>query len=77
MTPVRNLTLPEIEKILTKYPKARRIAVENFLFSVGANGNESNATANLKLDTRLYNWKADTVKAISEGIRLATKASHG
>jgi len=32
---------------------------------------ESNARGNLQLDTRLYQWNAQTVKAIQDGIDLA------
>lgn len=51
-----------IEEALEKYPKAKRIAVENFVMSAW-NGPESNRY-NLFGDTILYNWNNDTVRAI-------------
>jgi len=70
---MRNLTIPEIDKILEKHPQAKRIAVENFLITVTNCGSESNARKNLKLDTKLYRWNTQTVKAIKVGIEIAKK----
>ena len=51
-----------IEKALTKFPKAKRIAVENF--SMGCSQMDTSTELNLAYDTRLYKWNAHTVNAI-------------
>lgn len=56
----RKLTDEELDELASR-PGARRIAVENFLFS------------NLQLDTGLYHWNAATVCAIREGLSRAFK----
>lgn len=70
---MRNLTSKEIETLLVRFKKAKRIAVENFLMTVANNGNAMNAFANEEMDARLYNWNADTRKAIQRGIQLSYK----
>lgn len=52
-----------IEKALTKFPKARRIAVENF--TSGYDSFDMAARINLEADTRCYKWNVHTVNAIS------------
>lgn len=66
--PLRKLTLAEIERFASR-KNVRRIAVENFLMSMGAD--DYVATQNVYLDAGLYHWNADTVRAIREGIMLA------
>lgn len=66
---MRKLTLKEIEGFALR-EGVRRIAVENFLMSMGSD--ELSALGNLGLDTQLYNWNAETVRAIKDGIRLAS-----
>jgi hypothetical protein len=51
-----------LTKAFTKFPKARKIAVENFTF--GCDKMDMATAMNLEMDTRLYNWNSDTVKAI-------------
>ena len=53
----------KIEKALAKYPKAKRIAVENFT-SGGAGTWDMAAAMNLEADRACYNWNAQTVNAI-------------
>jgi len=51
----------------------RRIAVENFLGTVGSNPNAYAATQNLYQDARDYKWNAATQTAIRRGIELHFK----
>ena len=67
---MRELNKEEITKLANR-KGVRKIAVENFLMSMGNDANI--AYANLSLDTRLYNWNSATVKAILKGINLASK----
>jgi len=66
---MRQLTCEEIEKF-SKRPRVRRIAVENFLYTVTNNPNVFDAYMNLDMDARLYRWNRETIKAIKDGIRL-------
>ena len=66
---MRELTLKEVENFASK-PKVRRIAVENFLYTVTNNPNVFGAYMNLDMDARLYRWNRETIKAIKDGIRL-------
>ena len=56
-----------IEKALKKCPKAKRIPVQNFVWTAPddkmANG------MNLTEDAKSYKWNADTVKAIRLALR--------
>jgi len=67
---MRNLTLQEIE-LLISHPGRKRMAVENFLMSMGTNN--LIAKANLELDAKLYKWNSATIHAIRAGIKLASK----
>jgi len=51
-----------IAKSLTKFPKAKRIAVENF--TMGYNHLSMEASMNLEADTACYKWNSHTVNAI-------------
>jgi hypothetical protein len=51
-----------IEKALKKFPKARRVAVENF--TSGYDSFDMAAQMNLDADIRCYKWNAHTVNAI-------------
>ena len=51
-----------IETALRKFPKAKRIAVENFTMS--ADKMDMATSRNLVDDTRSYKWNAHTVNAI-------------
>ncbi len=53
-----------IETALKKYPKAKRIAVENFVMS--APSQPSVNIWNLQYDKELYNWNIDTFRAIED-----------
>jgi len=66
---MRRLDIEEIEKLASK-ENVRRIAVENFLMSMG--GDNKIAILNLKLDAFSYGWNRQTVKAIEDGIVLAS-----
>jgi hypothetical protein len=56
-----------VNKALAKCPKAKKIAVENFVWSAPddkmANG------MNLVEDAKSYKWNSDTVKAIRLALR--------
>lgn len=67
---MRKLSLVEIKKFASR-KGVRRIAVENFLMSMGSN--YMNANLNLEIDVRLYKWNKRTIKAINDGISLACK----
>lgn len=65
---MRKLSLEEIERFASR-SGVKRIAVENFLMSMGSDS--YNATNNMYLDAGLYQWNGKTVKAIQDGIQLA------
>lgn len=65
---MRKLTLQEIEQFASR-PGVKRIAVENFLLSMGNNRKDN--IANLFLDAGLYKWRKETIQAITDGIHLA------
>jgi hypothetical protein len=58
-----------IQKTLEKHPKARRIAVENFLMS-SLGYDYDNQIKNLYLDATLYRWNTQTVNAIRQGLNV-------
>jgi hypothetical protein len=60
-----------IESALRKYPKAKRIAVENFVTSA-PNDPIANAV-NLGDDTRSYKWNSDTYLAIKYCLKKLDK----
>jgi len=51
-----------IDKALAKFPKAKKIAVENF--TMGYDTMSMEAYLNLEMDTRMYKWNTHTVNAI-------------
>lgn len=55
-----NTTL--IDQAIKKYPKAKRIAVENF--TMGYDNLSMEASMNLSADTACYKWNSHTVNAI-------------
>jgi hypothetical protein len=57
----------KIEALLKKYPKAKQIAVENFLMSL--TGDKMADGMNLSADAKSYGWNTQTIQAIREGIR--------
>jgi len=67
---MRKLSLVEIEGFASR-SKVKRIAVENFLMSMGEDVGV--AFGNLEFDTKLYHWNRKTVNAIGDGIVLASR----
>ena len=53
----------KIEAAMAKYPKAKRIAVENFT-SFGTGKWDMAASMNLEADRVAYGWNSQTVAAI-------------
>lgn len=54
----------KIDLAITKYPKARRVAIENFTMGKEGKGLSMADCLNLEYDAKCYGWKPDTVKAI-------------
>jgi hypothetical protein len=67
---MRQLTKEEISKLASR-KGVRKVAVENFLATMGTD--QRVATSNLWLDRDSYNWNSATVEAILKGIELASK----
>lgn len=65
------ISATQIEKLASR-SGVRRIAVENFLGSLGSL-TAYEATQNLYADSASYGWNAATVKAIRDGIELASR----
>ena len=61
-----------IERALLKFPKAKRIAVENF--TMGTDKMDMATSMNLTMDAGLYKWNAHTVSAIRWVINEKSKA---
>jgi hypothetical protein len=55
-------TTEHIQVAMKKFPKAKRIAVENFCWS--APDDKFANRVNLGEDTRMYSWNSHTVSAI-------------
>ena len=70
---MRNLTIPEIEALLIRYPKAKRSALENFLGTVGNNPSRVASLVNMHADALSYKWNTSTVSALMEGIQKASQ----
>jgi hypothetical protein len=60
-----------IEAVLKKYPKAKRIAVMNFVCT--APDDPMANSYNLNMDAGLYKWNGDTRNAIREALRQLNK----
>ncbi len=60
-----------VQKAFAKYPKARKIAVENVIFGFQ---NTMEFRLNWEYDCRCYNWNSDTVKAMKWGFAEIQKA---
>lgn len=69
---MRRLEKEEIEKLAERIG-VKKIAVENFLMSMTNNESEKLARGNLFLDAQMYKWNGKTIKAISDGIKLASE----
>ena len=65
---MRQLSDTEINELASR-TGARKIAVENFLSTMGED--EYAARTNLRQDAREYKWNSATRSAISTGIRIA------
>ena len=51
-----------IDQAIKKFPKAKRIAVENF--TSGYDHLSMEAAMNLSMDAAAYNWNSNTISAI-------------
>lgn len=71
---MRKLTNKEIEEFANR-PGAKKIAVENFLMSMGED--LTNAMGNLGLDAKSYKWNRETINAVLEGMLLAAGLDDG
>jgi len=60
--------MEEIEEFANR-PNVKKVAVENFLMSMGED--LTVATGNLGLDAKSYGWNKQTVQAILDGIWVA------
>lgn len=67
---MRSLKESEIEKLASR-KNVKKMAVENFLMSMGDNSGA--AYENLRADARSYKWNTATQNAISAGIKLASQ----
>ena len=67
---MRELTGAEIERLASRRG-VRKVAVENFLMTLGYAGSASAERRNLYADARSYGWNAATEQAILDGIELA------
>lgn len=65
---MNRLTAEKVQELANK-KGVRRVAVENFLGTLGKEG-ELYATLNMRQDARDYKWNAATQAAISQGIKL-------
>jgi hypothetical protein len=70
---MEEITKEIIERVLSRYKKAKRIAVENFL-STSEGLRWEDQEANLEMDAALYRWKSDTIKAIRTGLFMMKQA---
>jgi hypothetical protein len=55
-------------QVLASKKDVKRIAVENFLSTVGSNADASSAILNMHADATSYKWNKATVNAIRQGI---------
>ena len=60
-----------VDAALVKYPRAKRMAVENFCFSA-PDDKVANKT-NLAADASSYPWNSDTVNAIKSVLKAENK----
>jgi hypothetical protein len=69
---MKPLTSSEIVKYANRRG-AKKIAVENFLSTLGNAGSKYGELINLNLDATLYKWNYATIRAIEAGISKAYK----
>lgn len=67
---MKNLTEAEIASYANR-KGVKKIAVENFLGSLGNAGGIQAELANLQDDAQSYKWNSQTVRAIEAGIKKA------
>ena len=72
---MNKLDMKTIEELASR-PGVKRIAVENFLMTLGDNDKKT-ALTNLGNDALVYNWNAVTFGAIYDGIIIAEHGSLG
>ena len=65
---MRRLTIIEVNKLASRH-MVKKIAVENFLSTMGTN--YDHAICNLAADARSYRWNKQTIRAIEAGIYKA------
>jgi hypothetical protein len=70
----RELTIDEINKYASR-KGVKRIAVENFLGSLGLAGSMRGELINMQSDAVLYGWNSATQNAITAGIKKAYKST--
>ena len=73
---MRELTYKEIEELANR-PGAKKIAVENFLGSMGTDLTITEIIGNVAIDAKLYNWSQETISAIMEGVWMAAGLEEG
>lgn len=71
---MKELSDTEIESLANR-KGVKKIAVENFLGSLGNAGGIQAELANLRSDAQSYKWNSATVKAIEAGIKKAYKVT--
>ena len=71
---MRELTGKEIEEFANRHG-AKKIAVENFLMSMGTD--LTIAMGNLGVDAKQYGWNQEIINAILEGMWLAAGLEEG
>jgi hypothetical protein len=67
---MKELTHDEIEKYASR-KGVKKIAVRNFLGTLGGAGSAAGELANMRSDAASYKWNAATVAAITAGIKKA------
>lgn len=72
MLVLRELTSTEIMRLASK-KGVDRIATVNFLSALNADIGFAGNIQDLNTDARSYNWNKETVLAIRDGIRIASK----
>lgn len=68
---MRKLTDQEIERLANR-DGAKSMAVKNFLKTVAEDNDLIDLVGDLGIDGKIYNWNKETIRAIMEGIFLAS-----
>jgi hypothetical protein len=69
---MRDLNFEEIDTLASR-KGVRRVAVVNFLSTLGHAGSKSGELYNLSMDAGLYKWNSATQNAIRRGIEISYK----